>query len=148
MTEMVVSRRLALEYWTPLLLWVGMIYFLSTDAFSLLETSRIIRPILLFFFPGLSPGELQLWHGIIRKLGHVTEYFILGLLTYRSMKFSEPDLGRARLASGIFVMAVALLDEFHQLLTISRTASLVDVGYDCAGGVWALWLFALLERKR
>jgi VanZ family protein len=120
----------------------------STDVFSSNQTSRIIVPILTFFFPGLSPDQLDLWHGVIRKLAHIAEYFILALFTYRSIKYGQTDLAEARLRTMTFVVLAASLDEIHQRFTAFRTPSPVDVGYDCLGAVWALWLITTYEIRR
>jgi len=96
-------KKLILEYWTPLVVWLVTIFFFSTDVFSSGATSRIIIPILKFFFPGLSPQELEFWHGVIRKLGHITEYFILALFVYRSLKVEQSDLVQAKLRTITFV---------------------------------------------
>ena len=138
-------KKLALEYWAPLLLWIGTMFFFSTDVFSSSQTSRIIIPILTFFFPGLSPDQLDLWHGVIRKLAHITEYFILALLTYRSVRYDETDPAQAKLRTMTFIVLAASLDEIHQRFTAFRTPSPVDVGYDCLGAVWALWLITTYE---
>jgi VanZ family protein len=141
-------KKLIVEYWTPILVWLLAMFFFSTDAMSSSETSRFIVPILTFFFPGLSPGEIELWHGVIRKFAHVSEYFILTVLVYRSIKRELPDLVEAKLRSIVFIVLVALFDELHQRFTASRTASIVDVGYDCLGGVGALWLITTYESWR
>ena len=141
-------KKLAIEYWAPLLLWLILIFFLSTDTFASGQTSRIIVPILRFLFPGLSPQELDLWHGVIRKFGHVSEYFILAVFTYRSVKYDQSDPLRAKLRTIAFVVLAAMLDELHQRFTASRTASPVDVGYDCLGAVWALWIITTYETRR
>lgn len=120
-------------------------FFFSTDVFSSSQTSRIILPILTFFFPGLSPDQLDLWHGVIRKLAHITEYFILALFTYRSIRYDETDPAQAKLRTMTFVVLAASLDEIHQRFTAFRTPSPVDVGYDCLGAVWALWLITTYE---
>ncbi len=138
-------KKLALEYWAPLLLWIGTMFFFSTDVFSSSQTSRIILPILTFFFPGLSPDQLDLWHGVIRKLAHITEYFILALFTYRSIRYDETDPAQAKLRTMTFVVLAASLDEIHQRFTAFRTPSPVDVGYDCLGAVGALWLITTYE---
>jgi len=141
-------KRLIVEYWTPLLLWLLAIFSFSTDTFSARETSNIIIPILMFFFPGLSPWELDLGHAVIRKFGHVTEYFILAVFTYRSLKHDQPDLAQAKLRTITFVVLAAALDEIHQRFTVFRTPSAVDVSYDCLGAVWALWLITTYETRR
>ena len=112
------------------------------------ETSRFIVPALTFFFPGLSPAEIDLWHGVIRKFAHVSEYFILSVFVYRAMIHEHPDPIDAKLRSIAFIVLAALLDELHQSFTASRTASIVDVGYDCLGAVWALWLITTYEFRR
>ncbi len=141
-------KRLVLEYWAPLVLWLLIIFFFSTDSFSAGETSRFIVPLLIFFFPGLSPREIQVWHGVIRKFAHVSEYFILAVFVYRSLKYQQDGLVRASIQTMLFVFFAALLDEFHQRFTASRGASIVDVGYDCLGAVWALWLITTYEIRR
>ena len=141
-------KKLVLEYWTPLLAWLILIFFFSTDTFSSGQTSRIIGPILMFFFPGLSPQEIEVWHGVIRKFAHIAAYFVLAVFAYRSLKYDQPDLLRAKVQTITFVLLTAILDEFHQRLTVSRGASIVDVGYDCLGAVWALWIITSYESRR
>ena len=141
-------KKLVVEYWTPLVLWIVTIFFFSTDLFAAGETSRIIVPILAFFFPGLSPHELNVWHGVIRKFGHIGEYFILAVFTYRSLRQDQPDLVQAKLQTIVFVVCAASFDEIHQRFTLFRTASPIDVGYDCLGAVWALWLITTYETWR
>jgi VanZ family protein len=141
-------KRLVVEYWTPVIVWLLIMYTFSTDMMSSGETSRFIVPVLTFIFPGISPTEVTVWHGVIRKLAHVTEYFILASLVYRSLKFENPDLIDTRLRTITFILLAALLDEFHQSFTASRQASIVDVGYDCLGGVWALWFITTYEFRR
>jgi VanZ family protein len=141
-------KKLALEYWVPLLLWILVIYNFSTDAFSSSETSRVIIPILRFFFPHLTPQELILWHGVIRKLAHITEYFILTLFVYRSLKHEQLDLVQVKVTTITFVLLAASLDELHQRFTAFRTPSPVDVAYDCFGAVCALWLITTYETWR
>ena len=141
-------KKLALEYWTPLLVWILAIYSFSTDGFSSAETSKIIVPILRFFFPHLTPPELDLWHTVIRKLAHITEYFILTLLVYRSLKHEQFDPVQVKLTTITFVTLAAGLDELHQRFTSFRTPSPVDVAYDCFGAVCALWLITTYETWR
>jgi VanZ family protein len=140
-------KRLAVEYWAPLLFWLGTIFYFSTDSFASGETSRIIGPLLRFLFPGLPDHQYEVMHLIIRKLAHVGAYFVLGILAYRSCKH-DSDFARTSVLAGMFVLVTALLDEFHQSLTASRGASIVDVGYDCLGGFAAVWLITIYETRR
>ena len=135
------------EYQLPVLIWLMTNFWFSTDAFSANQTSTIIVPALVFFFPTLEahPEQIDFWHMFIRKCGHITEYFILTMLTFRSFSNEGIDPVDTKLKTMTFVLMAALLDEWHQSFTLSRGASIIDVGYDCVGGVLALWLITAYE---
>lgn len=140
------------KYWAPVLLWMSFIFWMSTGTFSAENTSLIIEPILRFLMPSLSPEKVDMIHGVIRKLGHVTEYFILGILLFRAFRGGSRELRIQRWAFSSFVVAVlyAASDEFHQSFISTRTASLFDVGMDTLGGILAQGVSALwhLSRQR
>jgi VanZ family protein len=125
-----------------LIIWVCLIYAFSSDSFSKDETSKTIVPILTFVFPTMSALQLDFWHVVVRKTAHISEYFILGVLAYRAFRVDQPDGIRMIIHAAIFVVLVALSDEFHQLFTLMRGSSLMDVGYDNLGGSIGLWLMS------
>lgn len=94
-------------------------------------------------------------HHFIRKMGHVTEYFILSLLILRGIRAGKTGihLGWA-LAAVAIVGCYAALDEFHQSFVPGRTAAVSDVLIDTAGGVAAqvvvalVMLFGDIRKKR
>jgi VanZ family protein len=131
--------------WLPLLAWILVISFFSTDRFAGGETSRFILPALRWLFPGLSPQQLELGHAICRKAGHVLEFFVLGLLASRAFQTGDTHGWRPWIASAALVLLVAIFDEFHQSFVPSRTSSIMDVGYDFAGGLMALFLLSKLR---
>jgi VanZ family protein len=141
-------NRLATEYWMPLILWLVVIFIFSTDAFASSETSRVITPALQVLFPWLSVQQLEFWHAVLRKLGHITEYFVLAVLTYRVLKQYKSDLIQAKLRTLSFAVFVGTFDELHQGFTFFRTASPADIGYDCLGAVTALLLITMYEYRR
>jgi len=136
------------EYQLPVVLWLFSIFFFSTDPFSQNETSKIIVPVLVFLFPTISHEQTDFWHLVIRKLGHVTEYAVLATLAYRCFKSEPISLSDTRVRTILFVVLAALMDEWHQSFTAFRDASIMDVGYDCLGGVWALGLIGVYETWR
>ena len=141
-----------LQYWLPVIIWMGVIFGMSTGMFSSDHTSRFIVPLLNFLFPQLSPHDVDLIHGLIRRAGHVTEYFILGVLLFRAFRSDSPYPWRPRwtLYAIIAVVVYAMSDEFHQSFVGSRSASLIDVSIDSAGGVLsqvAVTFRHLLRRK-
>jgi VanZ family protein len=104
-------------------------------------------PILSFLLPGVSDEQILFVHGAIRKLGHVSEFFVMAVLTSRAVSIVNRG-ARAVFVSGVFVLSGAALDELHQMLTMYRGASPVDVGYDCLGGMMGIWLFGEIRRRR
>ena len=77
-----------LRYWLPVLIWMGVIFLVSTDLGSANHTSRIIEPLLRWAVPDISPKTIEVVQTIIRKGGHLTEYAILALLTLRAIALS------------------------------------------------------------
>ena len=135
------------DYWAPLLVWVLLTYTFSSDMFSAAETSRFIVPVLEFLFPWLSREWILALHGVVRKLGHIAEYFVMAILTYRAVRLSSRTTA-AIILSGLFVLSVASLDELRQTWTLYRGGSPFDVGYDCFGGLLGIWLFVKIECRR
>lgn len=72
-------------------------------------------------------------HHYVRKLGHVTEYFILAA----SVAFPLYVYGlrgfKLMLFAGSFCVAFACLDEYHQSFVAGRGPSIRDVGIDSIG---------------
>lgn len=95
----------------------------------------------------MSLGQIDFWHEVIRKLGHITEYSILAALVYRSLKREALNFTQPKAWSMIFIILAALVDEYHQTFVPSRGPSLIDVGYDSFGGLLSLWLIALYETR-
>src|SRR4026208_2552266 len=142
MTTLFTRRRL-MRY-LPLLLWMAFIFFASTNSFSASNTSRFIRPLLVWLFPQISEEQIAVFHFLVRKASHFSEYAILGFLAARAFISSSQRLLRTYWihASIILLVSYALLDEFHQSFVSSRTASIYDSLIDIAGGVFSLLCFA------
>lgn len=124
-------------------LWTAFIF--SRSAKSGVDSSAesgamlaLIDRFLSFWGMEFRPTEL-----FLRKLGHFSEYFILGLLSFPSAKRFSRRL--AALLSCGYAAAVALLDEFLvQKLSVGRGPSITDALIDLAGAATAiLLLFAL-----
>jgi VanZ family protein len=143
------SLRQRLWRYLPLILWMGFIFYASTNEFSASNTSRIIRPLLLWLFPNISEERIALAHFLTRKAAHFTEYAILGLLAARAFSSSSHRLlGRYWFQLGTMLIVVyALTDEYHQTFVPSRTGSIYDSAVDTAGGLCALLAFLYLRRR-
>jgi VanZ family protein len=141
-----------LKSWLPLLLWMGLIFYGSTDRGSAGHTMGFVEPFLRWLMPRLSDASIDRLHFLIRKSAHITEYAILGGLALRAIAASRPGSftgNRWRIAGAALVLAAlyAASDEFHQSFVPSRGASVEDVCIDAVGASVGIGL-VLLWRKR
>jgi VanZ family protein len=131
------------------------VLFASTANFSASNTSRIIRPLLLWLFPDITEPTVLRVHFFVRKCAHFTEYALLALLAARAFRTSGLAALRRSwwLAAFALVAAVALVDEYHQSFLPSRTGTIYDSLLDMTGGATALaclalWLAARRRERR
>ena len=135
-----------MKYYIGPVIWMGIMFALSTDMGSTTHTNSIFIPVIKYLAPEISRRDLVMTLVGIRKLGHVGEYAILSILWFYAFNQGrtewswQPVLG-ALIASLIY----ATLDEFHQSFVPSRTASIYDVGLDEIGALLgqAVWISKL-----
>jgi VanZ family protein len=115
-THVTTTRRSALALWLPVLVWAGVIFAFSS-------------------VPSLGTG-LGTWDLVLRKLAHVSEYALLGLLLARAVR--RPAL------AVVLAACYAVTDEIHQTFVEGRHGAPLDVAIDTAGAlvgvlVWLRW---------
>ncbi|HEV2704521.1 MAG TPA: VanZ family protein [Pyrinomonadaceae bacterium] len=134
----------------PVVVWMSVIFFASTGSLSASNTSRIVRPLLLWLFPDITEEGLMQAHFLVRKGAHLTEYAILAMLAARAFLTSA----NARLRHFWYafalalVVAYALLDEFHQSFVQTRTGTIYDSLIDITGGACGLLLVWAWRKRR
>ncbi len=137
--------------WLLVVIWMGVIFYLSTDAFSATHTGSFIIPVLLRLFPHLSWQAIESIHLFIRKLGHIFEYGVLGILLWRASPERKSSPGSADWWRAGVSLVVATIygatDEYHQLFVPSRGASVHDVMIDMCGAAIALLMVCLANRN-
>ena len=123
----------------PPIIWMALIFWLSSDTGSSEHTGAILRPVLGWLWPTVTPPQIEALHGLVRKAGHLTEFGVLAVLWYRAFRrgraWDPHPAGWCALALSI---GWAVLDEMHQSFVASRTASAGDVLVDAAGAMAAL----------
>ena len=144
---------MALRKWLPPVIWMALIFGGSTDVLSGEHTSRFVVPLLRWVFgEGSTPEQLEWYHHLIRKAGHVTEYAVLSVLLWLALwkPLLGPEADRnqrrhwfAALVAVLLAVGYAALDEYHQSFTPSRTANWQDVVIDGAGAVFGVTLLAV-----
>lgn len=135
----------------PLLVWLGVIAWLSSDSGAMSETSRFVRPVLRFLFPDASEETILTLHGLVRKSAHVFVYSVLAFLAARAFfRTSVAGIRRLWPAAAIgLVFAIASLDELNQSFSGgTRTGSIWDVALDTASGAAAIGLIYLLLNRQ
>ena len=118
-TQAAPSRRSALLGWLPVLLWAALIFGFSS-------------------VPSLGTG-LGTWDLVLRKLAHLTEYAILGLLLARAAR--RPGAALA-LAAGY-----AVTDEVHQTFVEGRHGAPLDVAIDTLGALVGVYAWTRWSRR-
>lgn len=141
-----------LSYWSPPFLWMAAIFVFSTDLFSAGNTGGTTAKILRWLYPAISEEGLQTAHFLIRKAGHFTVYAVLAFLLLRAFRAGAALRWRRQWALYTFFIVgiYALLDEYHQTFTTSRTGSIYDSMIDLTGGacmLLVLWLLSLRKAK-
>jgi VanZ family protein len=142
------------KYWLPVMIWMTLIFGASTDLGRPENTSRFIRPFLLWLNPKMPEETIEKVHFVIRKTAHFVEYSILGLLLWRLIHFDPACAGcRSReFWTALLVAALyAASDEFHQSFVPGREASVRDVLLDSCGagfGLAALWAGRRLRPRK
>ena len=133
----------------PLVLWIGLIWFASTQEFSAGNTSLIIRPLLLWLFPNIAEAQIATVHSVTRKAAHFVEYAILAFLARRAFVSSGRSFIQRNwfALSLVVVMVVAVMDELHQSFVPSRTGSVYDSAIDIVGGLTMLLILKLSARR-
>ncbi len=125
-------------------------FWFSTGAFSDANTGRVILPVLHWIFPAASASALEEMHFLVRKCGHITEYFVLGLLLLRAFRAGQRNMRwRWALAAIAIAACYAALDEWHQSFVPGRGGlELSDILIDTASAAAAQIIAALLARRR
>jgi VanZ family protein len=140
-------------YWLPVFCWMILIFIGSTSVLSAQHTSRFIGPFLRWLKPGISEETIHRVQIVVRKSGHLGEYGVLALLSWRAL--AKPRIRvptawswrHAGIAAGIATL-YAISDEIHQSFIPSRGASPWDVLIDACGAGVALLLLWILGRWR
>jgi VanZ family protein len=114
------ARRSTLGAWALVVGWAAVIFAFSS-------------------IPSLST-ELGTWDLVLRKLAHLAEYAILGVLLARAVR--RPGVAVALAA------LYAVTDEVHQTFVEGRVGSPLDVGIDTLGALAGVVLWERLAAAR
>jgi len=108
---------------------MGLIYYLSS-------------------FHSLIASEVSWQDFVIRKTAHFTEYLVLFLLSYQSLK-NTIDINKNKLLAMVllFTIIYAFSDELHQTFVLGRSGRFFDIGIDSLGTLSGLVLIKFLPKN-
>ena len=135
-----------------MVLWAIVIALLSTSGFDTSFTYKLLKAANDFLGLGYSAVRLREMNIVVRKLAHVSEYFVLALLLWRALRRGREEVWRWSWAAGTLLLGAAWagLDELHQVFERGRGSSVVDVGWDSLGlllGLIAIYAVSGRNRK-
>ena len=122
---------------TITLIWTAVIFSFSLQSGEVSGdlSGSVLEALLGFFMPGVleSPEKLELFHLILRKCAHFTEFMILGVLSSIALKYMKNEY-KSIIGLGYCVL-IASLDETLQLFVSGRAGRVQDVLIDSAGAL-------------
>ena len=133
--------------WMLVLIWMIVIFWFSGQKGQ--QSSHNNRFVVdIFKYVGIN---LDILLGgkdnyIIRKLAHMTEYFILYQLVYNAI-YERFRFSKTLVLSLIFTFLYACSDEYHQSFVPDRSPSFIDVLIDTGGGTIALMFRLVFHTK-
>ena len=123
--------------------------FSSQDGEKSTSTSDNFIKQIVKIFKGNDINELELEEitdnisFYIRKLAHFTIYTIFGITTFGFINTFEIDKKKKIIIAILIGAIYASTDEFHQLFSSGRSASIVDVCIDTSGVLFGILLAQL-----
>lgn len=137
------------RYWLPVVMMLSVMFYFSSDKFSVEHTQSAVEKVLGWLMPVARESTLSLINHMLRKLAHFVEYMLLAGLLFRAFRADSALRWRAAWAvySGLIIIAWAVADELHQAFSQVRHASMQDALLDVTGGLLMLVLIALYQRQ-
>lgn len=89
-----------------------------------------------------NPEQLELFHTILRKCAHFTEFMILGVLGRNAMQYMEVHF--KGICAMVFCVCIAAVDETLQLFVSGRAGRVQDVLIDSAGALVGIFVVVLI----
>lgn len=124
-----------------LVFWLLIIFYFSNQPGN--SSSYLSDNLTLLIFNDIS----NLLIFIVRKIAHISEFFILTLLIYNVLK-DYVDFKKACLFSFVFSVLYSISDELHQLFVVGRECLLRDVFIDAIGIILALIIIFFIKQYK
>lgn len=130
------QKRYIFTHFLPCLLWICLIFIFSHQPkYESEKYSQLVIWFLKLLHIDLNEWTMGGGTFLVRKLAHITEYFILFLLSFRFVKvfFPAKKIDFLLIFCIFFCIFYASTDEFHQTFIFGRVGCVADVGVDSIG---------------
>ena len=124
-----------------LILWLVIIFYFSNQPGNL--SSSLSDNLTLLIFNNITDFLIF----IVRKIAHISEYFILAILMYNVFK-DYLSSKKSYLITFILSILYACSDEIHQLFVVGRECLPRDVVIDAIGVILALIFIKLYNNRK
>lgn len=146
------KRMTILFSWTAVLLWMLLIFYLSSqaaDQSDKLSSGLVTRffDLLEYILPALNI-DIAVFDKIARKTAHFSIYLILGILVSDALKRSGNKGWRLITIALCICVLYAISDEVHQLFVPGRSGQAMDVLIDSVGAALGISLKILFNQNR
>ncbi|RXJ02941.1 VanZ family protein [Anaerobacillus alkaliphilus] len=148
----------------PPIVWIGMIYFASSQPYEQQDLRPILGEMDLSFverwFSWVSftysntvisienRGVTGFVEFFLRKGAHVFVFFVLGFLIFRVLKLFKIKAVPQFFLTLLFIIAFASIDEFRHFHHPNRTGLIEDVILDTVGGLLGISTALFLQKIR
>ncbi len=130
-------------------LWMILIFWFSsspieesTELSDSLIDNTVVQIVKMFDKKAKTQKIVELFSGPVRKLAHYTEYLILGILMFLTLKsYGIEDYSFAIVACILY----ATTDEIHQYFVPGRACKVLDVLIDSLGSCTGVFLLSLFK---
>ena len=139
-----------------LFVWLGFIFIMSntSSSESTRQTKSLINNIVnttnkinIIDNIDINTATKKLFTPI-RKIAHITEFFILSIIVIILLKNKIIDYNKLLLISMSICFMFACIDEYHQTFIPGRSGQFSDVLIDMIGVIFACLLFKIYNIKR
>jgi VanZ family protein len=145
------------------LLWMTLIFIFSSQPYDSQDMKPWLKSVLSFEQIPRYLYHIQLNYGghtisiqslgllgfvefFIRKSAHVTEYAVLGILIFQTLRVIFPRIWGISLISISLCYLYAVTDEYHQSFIVDRTPLFADVLLDTGGATAGILLFMFISK--
>ena len=131
------------KYISLVLLVLWMIFIFTMSNTSSIDSSNQSGFIVEFINKIFGFGNTEILEIIIRKLAHLFEYIVLGVLMINYLK--NYKIKRNILFTIVLCFIYACSDEIHQLFIQGRSGNIIDIMLDTIGAIIGIIIYQFIN---